>query len=48
MKNGVIKQDGGWLMDVNTAEWSTAADLAAKAGYCPDGPIDEIGVAWNQ
>ena len=45
VKNGAIKQDGGWLMDVNIAEWGTAADLAAKAGYCPDGPISEIGMA---
>ena len=45
VKNGVIKRDGGWLMDVDMTDWSTAADLAAKAGYCPDGSVGEIGVA---
>jgi len=32
-------------MDVDMTDWSTAADLAAKAGYCPDGSVGEIGVA---
>ena len=45
VKNGTIERDGGWLMDVDMTGWSTAADLAAKAGYCPDGSVGEIGVA---
>ena len=34
-------------MDVDMTDWSTAAGLAAKAGYCPDGSVGEIGVAWS-
>ena len=44
VKNGAIKQDGGWLMDVDMGSWSTAEELAAKAGYCPDGPVSVVGL----